>query len=182
MLLGTHGTCQSRAQSIVTNMNFNAPSRSGSYAGPGAYFWQYEGSVDLAKELAELWWEWCSRKNHYSNDSDKTLAVIGVELHNPSDDEFIDTYSDQFSSRLRELVKEFEGKVEFNVHEVIAMAIDDLAVERGTRILLVKTWVKTPPALGGRPVSVVLKAYTGWPCFVVRDGGERLISSITTIQ
>lgn len=182
MLLGTHGTCQSRAQSIVASLNFNAPNRPGSYAGPGAYFWEYEESVEVAKELAELWWEWCLRKDHYSKDKDKSLAVIGVEINDPTEEEFLDVNSHQFSSRLRNLLKAFEGQVDLNIHDVIAMAIDDLAAERGNPILLVKTWVKTPPAVGGKPVSVVLRAYQAWPCLVVRDGGERLVSRISTLQ
>ena len=166
----------------MSNLNFIAPNRPGSYAGPGAYFWEYEESVEVAKELAELWWEWCSRKGHFSTDRDKSLAVIGVELNEPAEDEYLDVNSHQFSNRLRRLLGAFEGQMDLNVHDVIAMAIDDLAAERGNQILLVKTRVKTPPAVSGKPVSVVLRAYQNWPCLVVRGGGERLVSRISTIQ
>ncbi len=166
---------------IIANQNFNAPSLR-AYVGPGAYFWEYEDSVDVAKELAELWWEFSLRKNHYVTDNNKALAIIDVALNRPGDEEFLDVNSHQFSNRLRDLLSKFEGKVEIDVYSVIAMAIDDLSVERGSSILLVKTWVKTPPALRGKPLPIVLQAYQVWPCLVVRDGGERLISRISTIQ
>lgn len=182
LLFGTHGTCQSRANLIVTNQNFDAPTVR-AYAGPGAYFWEHGSSPDVAKELAELWWLYSHSKGCYEAEADQALSIIGVEIKAPAAQEFLDATSHDFNEKLYKLLKKFEGSVEnIDVHEVMAMAIGDLAEERGVPILLVKTLVKPPPTVKGRQPSMVYKAYQAWPCLVVREGGDGLFSKIFTIQ
>lgn len=164
---------------IIANQNFDAPTVRG-YVGPGAYFWEFEDSHLAAQELAEAWWLWSVIKGFYKEEADDTRAVIGVELHEPEDDEYADLTTHKFLNLIRTLLGAFDN---LNVHEVTAMVLDDLAAERGRNVVLVRTTVKTPMLpKGGFKQSITQEVFPSWPVLVVREGGQKLFSNIFSIQ
>lgn len=181
---GTHGTCRSRADLIVGNQNFNAPTKRG-YVGAGAYFWEYQDCHELASEFAEMWWNFSYRKGFYDNDEDSSLAIVGVELHQPDEKEFLDITSLNISSNLDKFLKKHKDEIKdkLDAEKATAMFIDLVAAEVGRKIVLVKIIVKTPPLPPGRAKETnVHQVFQAWPVLVVREGGEKLFSNIFPIQ
>ena len=162
---------------IVTDQNFNAPTLR-AYAGPGAYFWEYEGSPDTAKELAELWWYHSFLAGSYKGELDDTCGIVGVELQDPSSDDVLDIATHDFRHALREVLAKVVQIDDSTVHQLTAAVIDRFAAARGKPILLVKPMVKPPPLGKGRQRAIAQWMISSWPCFVVRNGGERLFARI----
>lgn len=178
MLFGTHGTSGSRAQSIVVNQTFNVSAKP-SYAGPGAYFWEYEQGVpDTAKDLAELWWYQRYLTGEYKLDADPNCGIVGVELQDPEVEDVVDIGTHAFRQSLREVLLAAQAVDEALVHQLTAAVVDRIGSKRGRPVLLVKTTIRPPPQGKGRPRSLAQMMISAWPCFVVRAGGERLFSRI----
>lgn len=179
-LLGTHGTCQSRAMQIVENQQFKVSVES-VQAGPGIYFWAYEDNFDVAKELAELWWRLCTHRSCYAGDKDKSCAIVGVKISKPSEGAFVDATTTDFRDALAALCELHKDSVD-DIYDVYAFFLANIEKETGVEIQVVKALVKTPKRVNGYEQTAIQKLYPSSPAYVVRESGVGLFSEIYKIQ
>lgn len=177
-LLGTHGTCRSRASAIIASQTF-LPSVKDTRAGPGIYFWAYESNCEVAKELAELWWRLSHFKwKTYKDEADSSCGIVGVKIKSPGDGAYLDTTSTDFRDALVELSKIHKDKVATDGFDLFGYLLENIERSSGTKIEVIKAAVNTPKRIEGFEQTFVQRTYLTSPAYVVRDSGTYLFEEI----
>lgn len=167
---GTHGTSQSKANSIQKN-GFNISP--GGRRGSGAYFWACSDDPSYAIALAKQWWAYSHKNNKYKNDEDSQCSVILATIE--AEEEFILNFEDQF---VRDSFVSFstvyfenvEGTKNEKISKIYDMFIADLEKKVDTRIKLVCVKLQPPNGFKNERLGFLPLDITGHPlCYVVKD-------------
>lgn len=168
-LLGTHGTSRTRAESIQ-QINFKIPRNAGR-AGTGVYFWSYEEDVDLAYELAKLWWQKCFEDHLYAGDQHQDCKVICATL---SLDEslYFDTTNSHFQTKLFQIAKSRNITNVSNFSRLYDVMIRNIESELKVKFLVIAANVSRPK----NNVQIPMISQTpSFKCYVVRDKFDDVI-------
>ncbi|GGX14011.1 hypothetical protein [Undibacterium macrobrachii] len=162
-LLGTHGTSKSRADNIQQGQ-FRQPKEAGR-AGTGIYFWAYENEIDLALELAKLWWSNCYESGHYDSDQHKDCKVICAGL-NVDETAFFDTSILYFQEKLFQTARSRGVRKGYQLCKLYDTIIKEIEIALKSKFLVIAANVSRPkyddstPMIAGTP---------SFKCYVVRD-------------
>lgn len=171
MRKGTHGTCASRAESIVQN-GFSLSSVG--LRGTGIYFWGYSDMSLKAKaaNLALCWHAFAQKRGDYSKDTDQSAAVIFAVIH-VEGDELLDLESDLIRDKFEAFVLSISEKhpdlgtdTAESISKTYDVFIDLLEKKMGAPFKAIHVRVQPPKTYKGG----LSKNYTGNPsCYVVKD-------------
>jgi len=168
-LLGTHGTSRTRAESIQFG-HFKKPSKVGR-AGTGVYFWAYENKIDLALELAKLWWERCLNNDDYVDDKHQECKVICATL-NLDQSLFFDASNSYFQEILFQTAKQRNVTSLNGLSRLYDVVISDIEKVLKVKYLVIAANVARPNST----VSTPMISYTpSFKCYVVRDKFDEVI-------
>ena len=126
MLKGTHGTSQSRAESILSAQCFTSSTEG--RAGAGIYFWYYAVSEKAAYITAEQWWQFAFSKRVYKIDYDQSCAVLQVKIDKEKSN-FLDLTEDLYREKLIELANEQGCTTREQANALITFLIDNVVVK-----------------------------------------------------
>lgn len=174
MFFGTHGTSRTRAACIVETRCF-LPTGEHGHAGAGIYFWSYSQNIKLAKHLAELWWQGYTKKGIYAKDEDPACAVVDVTINDPGEPKYIDATNDDFREALAEMAASLDGSAEFSFKKATSLLFTRLEEKSGEKILIAKVMLGSSNSKGLQ--SIVLRDFSMSPAYVIRAGGESLITN-----
>ncbi|EKO3508509.1 hypothetical protein LCL63_001708 [Vibrio fluvialis] len=154
-LYGTHGTCVSRADSIMKD-GFD---RLGvGRHGTGVYVWY--GKVkhsDKAKLLGKCYADEARGRGEYKDEKDKSTSVIECEIHTQSES-FVDLTDEDTHDLFQEYARANEnilrnskyGDYKQRAAKVADGFIHDLEVETGRKVEVVKTRTVAPESYVGK--------------------------------
>jgi hypothetical protein len=127
---GTHGTSETRMQSIVTG-GFKPPTGPGR-SGKGVYFWAYVGldtdvMGQLAEDLAKTWFEFASKRGDFSADKSQRCGVLWISGTLPPD-QCLSCESMKFQALVIQMLsKAHPDETEFSTQQISSAT--DAAIE-----------------------------------------------------
>jgi hypothetical protein len=163
---GSHGTCMSRAESIVAD-GFK-PGAKGR-RGDGVYLWHAESiGCNYARQLAHHWFLASTKRNLYSSDGDPSEAILWGEVSAP-DDEVLNLERPEFRDTLRQaLTKHWatinskdpseKEKLVCSIHQMIIQQIE--AAKPVGVVLATVQAPKMPDELAsyvGQPFAMIIR-------------------------
>lgn len=147
---GSHGTCLSRAQSILTS-GFRVGS--GGRRGVGAYFWHAQTrGCEYATKLAEYWYKAAMKKGEYANESEQECSVLWGYVRAPESEVF-NLESPEFRTTLRQALQHHWSTIDAqksDQREAMICSVHQMLIQR--------TEENNP-----HPISVVLATVTQPP-------------------
>jgi hypothetical protein len=173
-LYGTHGTCKSRTTSIVKS-KFRPGTRAGK-AGTGIYFWAYDGSKDVAIELARNWWAWANDKNWYRAESDRRCSIIVVTLSLSSEELFFDCSDVAFLEELYKTAQVHGLEHERDIASLYDLMLSDLEDDMQQIFQVIKAHVPVPTSSYCDQNSLIKKLYSHYCTYIVRKDYDEVIS------
>lgn len=168
-LLGTHGTSRTRAESIQLGQ-FKRPHKAGR-AGTGVYFWSYEDEIDLALELAKLWWKRCFDNGDYVADTHKDCKVVCASL-NLDQSLFFDASDSYFQTKLFQTAKSRNVTNQYGLARLYDVVISDIEKALNVKYLVIVANVSRPNSTVSTPM---ISCTPSFKCYVVRDKLDEVI-------
>lgn len=180
-LMGSHGTCMSRAQSIQANGVQKHPGR----MGVGIYFWTAldEKQLELADRLSKAWAERARGQNQYKREKDSSIAAVQIRV-TAEEDEILYLDDPELHLGLRAILIDFAlaklgladisdiephhyRDIEHELYGLIEGYIGMLEEELGNPIKLVFKSQIPPPGPSSR--NRIYEILGNASCFSVRD-------------
>ncbi|WP_139235342.1 hypothetical protein [Paenacidovorax caeni] len=178
-MLGTHGTCRSRAKEILDSQTFKASVNG--YGGSGAYFWACVNGFKYGVGLAESWWAFSNHKRHYQAEKDASLAVLGATIRKPDDPKFFDATDVEFMEGLYSVMQS-KRKNEDDLPEVTEFLIGKFQEKYDVNFQVIKMLVATPPTIKGRTRTYAQMISKASHAYLVKQSGINLIEKIELLD
>lgn len=173
---GTHGTSRSKANNIVANGFHASPV---GIRGSGVYFWGYlsDSMEEISRNLAKAWWSDATRRQSYSQDSDKSCSVVFAAFDVSNDLHFDFEAQEVRESFIRysdKMIDRIEGDDDEKASTLYDMFVQRIETKSQKQYKLIHFKVHPPRGF----VFPILRDIIGQPsCYAVKD-----ISCITILD